>query len=129
MTLHWFIDSREKFVEITAEDGVTHADVVACLDAVVGADALGYRKLVDCMAGSLAMNAGEVMSIVARVRELHRGTIGAAALVLPDDSVEPLSRLLGALASADRPLRLFNNKAAARHWIERLRDPVADKSS
>ena len=125
MPLQWIIDSREQLVSITAKGRVTHADVDACLDAVVGARALGYRKLVDCTAGILAMNPEELVTIAARVRGLHDNAVGAVALVLPDEALEPISRLLGALASADRPLRLFQGKLEATRWLQGLANPVA----
>jgi hypothetical protein len=124
LPLQWTIDSREQLVDIAAEGNVTRADVDACLDAVAGAKALGYRKIVDCTAGVLAMNAEELLAIAAKVRELHGGAfIGAAALVLPEKSPEALNRLLGALAAANRPLRLFKSRPPAEHWIKGLRIP------
>jgi hypothetical protein len=123
MPLQWIIDSRENLVSITAEGSIKYADVDACLDAVVGANALGYRKLVDCAAGFFAMNPEEVMGIVARVRDLHRRPVGAIALVLPEESRETVSRLLGALAAANRPFRLFKSKAEAARWLQGLGSP------
>jgi hypothetical protein len=121
MPLQWVIRSREQLVDIIAEGTVTRADVEECLDAVVGAKALGYRKLVDCTAGVLAMKAEEILGIVVRVRKLHQSAvIGAAALVLPKQSLEPISRLLGALAAANRSLRLFKSRSQAEQWIEGL---------
>jgi hypothetical protein len=121
MPLQWVIHSREQLIDIIAEGTVTHADVDELLDAVVGAKALGYRKIVDCTAGVLAMNAEEILGIVVRVRELHQSAvIGAAALVLPEESLEPVSRLLGALAAANRPMRLFKSRSQAEQWIEGL---------
>ena len=35
-----------------------------------------------------------------------------------------VARLLGILASAKRPLRLFKNVASARHWLESLTAPA-----
>jgi hypothetical protein len=123
MPLQWIIDSRENLVSITAEGSIKYADVDACLNAVVGANALGYRKLVDCTAGFFAMNPEEVMGIVARVRDLHRRPVGAIALVLPEESRETVSRLLGALAAANRPFRLFKSKAEAARWLQGLGSP------
>jgi hypothetical protein len=121
MPLQWAIHSREQLVDIVAEGTVTRADVDELLDAVVGAKALAYRKIVDCMAGVLAMNAEEILGVVVRVRELHQSAvIGAAAFVLPEESLEPVSRLLGALAAANRPMRLFKSRSQAEQWIEGL---------
>jgi hypothetical protein len=119
MPLQWSINSGEQLIDITAKGNVTRADVDGLLDAVVGAKALGYRKIVDCTAGILAMNAEDIIAIAVRVRELHQSAvIGAAALVLPEEPMEPVNRLLGALAAANRPLRLFRSRQLAEDWIK-----------
>ena len=51
MALHWFIDSRKRLIVVTAEGPVSRADIDGLLDAVTGAKALPYRKLVDATAG------------------------------------------------------------------------------
>ena len=134
MGLHWFIDSRKRLIVVTAEGPVSRADIDELLDAVTGAKALAYRKLVDATAGKFAMSAVDLLAIGARVRSLHAGSVGAVALVLPgrlprDDEPEDaptlVARLLGILASAKRPLRLFKSVASARHWLESLTAPAA----
>lgn len=134
MGLHWFIDSRERLIVITAEGPVTRTEIDEVLDAVAGANALGYRKLVDARAGRFALSAVDLLAIGARVRSLHAGSVGAAAIVLPgrrprDDEPEDaptlVARLIGILASAKRPLRLFKSMLAAKRWLESLTAPVA----
>ena len=83
MGLHWFIDSRQRLIVVTAEGPVSRADIDGLLDAVTGAKALAYRKLVDATAGKFAMSAVDLLAIGVRVRSLHAGSVGAAALVLP----------------------------------------------
>ena len=51
MALHYFIDSRKRLVSVTAEGGITRADVDAYLEAVIGAGALEYRKPWCCRNG------------------------------------------------------------------------------
>jgi hypothetical protein len=55
---HWFIDSRKRLVIVTAEGPVSRAEIDGLLDAVTGAKALSYRKLVDATAPTSA--AGDV---------------------------------------------------------------------
>src|SRR5215208_7394660 len=121
MALHWFIDSRKQLIVVTAEGPVSRAEIDGLLDAVTGAKALGYRKLVDVTAGKFALNALDVLAIGARVRSLHTGSVGAVALVLPnrlsqdgtpDDAPSLVARLIGIVASAKRPLRLFKSVAS-----------------
>lgn len=131
MGLHWFIDSRKRLIVITAEGPVARADIDEMLDAVIGAKALGYCKLVDARAGRFALSAVDLLAIGARVRSLHASasSVGAAAIVLPggvprDDESEDaptlVARLIGILASAKRPMRLFKSMLAARRWLESL---------
>lgn len=134
MALHWFIDSRERLIVVTAEGAVSRADIDGLLDAVTGAKALGYCKLVDTTAGKFALIAVDLLAIGARVRRLHTGSVGAVAIVLPgrlprdgepEDAPTLVARLIGILASAKRPLRLFKSIPSARRWLERLTVPAA----
>jgi hypothetical protein len=132
--LNWFIDSRKRLIVVTAEGPVTRAEIDEMLDAVAGAKALGYCKLIDARAGKFTLNAVDLLAIGAKVRSLHAGSVGAAAIVLPgrlprDDEPEEapilLARLIGILASAKRPLRLFKSTLAAKRWLESLTIPAA----
>jgi hypothetical protein len=120
MPLYWTIDSKGELVTVVAEGDVTRADADAYLDAMEGAGVLGYRKLFDGMAGTLVMDGEDLLAIGVRLRSFHRSPVGALAMVLPDDRLEPVARILGILASADRPIRLFKNLPSAQRWIERL---------
>ena len=134
MALHWFIDSRKRLIVITADGAVSRAEIDGLLDAVTGAKALGYRKLVDATAGKFALSAVDLLAIGARVRSLHAGSVGAVAIVLPgrlprDDEPEDaptlVARLIGILASAKRPLRLFKTVSSAKRWLDSLTAPIA----
>lgn len=121
MPLHWIIDSRNQLVTITAGGDVSYGNVTECLDALAGAKVLGYRKLVDCAAAVSVMNTAELAALAVKVRELHgTGAMGAAALILNVESSAAGARLLGAIAAADRPLRLFKTKRRAKRWIDGL---------
>jgi hypothetical protein len=120
MPIYWTIDSRQELVVVTAEGDVTRGDVEEYLDVVEGSGALTYRKLYDGRAGTLAMDHEEMMAIAARFRSYHHRPVGALAVVLLHDQAEPVARMLGILASADRPLKLFTSMLPARRWIESL---------
>lgn len=124
MPVYWTIDSKQKLVVVTAEGDVTHADVEDYLDVIEGGGALAYRKLYDGRGGTVVMNHDEMMAIAARFRSYHHRPVGALAIVLPHDKAEPVARVLGVLASADRPMRLFINLAQARRWIDALAAPA-----
>jgi hypothetical protein len=124
MPVYWTIDSKQKLVVVTAEGDVTHADAEDYLDVIEGGGALAYRKLYDGRGGNVVMNHDEMMAIAARFRSYHHRPVGALAIVLPHDKAEPAARVLGVLASADRPMRLFISLAQARRWIDGLAAPA-----
>jgi hypothetical protein len=124
MPVYWTIDSKQRLVVVTAEGDVSHAHAEEYLDVIDGSGALAYRKLYDGRGGTVVMNHDELMAIAARFRSYHHRPVGALAVVLPHDKAEPVARMLGVLASADRPMRLFINLAQARRWIDGLAAPA-----
>jgi hypothetical protein len=122
--LHWTIDSREQLVTITGEGEVTRADMDEYLDAVAGAGALAYRKLFDVSAVPGTMPVDDMLAVGARVRTFHSGPVGPLALVLSPEKAQAIGRILGILAAADRPMRIFTHLAPARRWIASLGKPA-----
>jgi hypothetical protein len=120
MALYWTIDSRQQLVVVTADGDVTHADAEEYLAAIEGCGAVAYRKLYDGRAGNFVMSHDEMMAIGAKIRGQHYRPVGALAIVLPHDQAEPVVRILGILATADRPLKLFSSVAPAQRWIDNL---------
>ena len=118
MPLHWAIDSRQQLVTLSAEGEVTRADADGYLDAVEHANAVTYRKLIDGRAGTIGMAPEDLMAIGVRIRSFHGSAVGALAIVLAEDKSEKVARILGILATADRPIRLFASLPPAQRWIE-----------
>ena len=121
MPLTWTIDPDRKLVTATAEGGVTQAELAAYLDAVDQAGALAYRKLFDAGRGGTGMAPEEMLALGVRMRASHAvGPMGALAIVVPGEVEGSFGRVLGILASAERPMRVFSDSAAARKWIDSL---------
>ena len=119
MALYWTIDSRRRTVELVADGDVTMADAMGFFDAVEGANALAYSKLLDGTRARAAMTPDDLMSIIVRIRGLHAlGTMGALAVVATAEQAQRIARLLGAAAVADRPMKVFDNVRQARRWLE-----------
>jgi hypothetical protein len=89
------------------------------IDVLVGSKALGYRKIFDGSRGETTMSALEILALGVRIRSLHAGgdALGALAVVVPDDKYLLLSRVLGILAAAKRPMRIFKDLEKARTWL------------
>ena len=120
MPLHWTIDSRLQTFVVTCDGGVDLAELNEMLDAVVGANGLGYRKLFDGTHGDTQMSETDMLSIGARMRALqgHAEDHGPLAIVVPHNKHEFMSRVLGILAAAKRPMRVFNDADKARKWLD-----------
>jgi len=120
MPLHWTIDSRLKLFAARAHGNVTLDDVNRMLDAMAGADAHGYRKLFDGSLGDTHLSPAELLSLGVRMRSIHAtGPMGPLAIVIPPDKYSLIARVLGMLAAARRPMRVFSDPEKARQWLDR----------
>jgi hypothetical protein len=121
MPLYWTIDSKARLFTAVAEGNVSLNDAIDLLEAMAGGKAMAYRKLFDGRAATPTMTPDEVLSLCANIRSYHdHGMMGALAIVATPEQTMIFARLLGALASADRPIRVFNSPRQARNWIEEL---------
>jgi hypothetical protein len=119
MPLYWTIDSKARLFTGVAEGDVTMSDAIDLLEAMEGAKAMSYRKLFDGRGAVPSMSADELLSLCARIRSYHeQGMMGALALVATAEQTMVFARLLGALASAKRPIKVFDTPRQARNWIE-----------
>lgn len=119
MPVYWTIDSRERLFTGIAEGDVTFDDAMALLEALSGAGAVSYRKLIDGRGSHSAMTADELLMLCARVRACHdEKPVGALALVGTNEQIATFARLLGALAAADRPMKVFHGLRQAAAWLK-----------
>ena len=70
------------------------------------------------------MQPDDLLEIGAVFRSYHTQRVGAAAVVLPEDRLEAASRVIGILASADRPFRVFRTRHEAQKWLDSLQTGV-----
>src|SRR5215212_1678257 len=118
MPLYWTIDSKERLFTGSGEGEVTFADAMALLDALAGAKALSYRKLFDGRAVQSSMTGEELLAVCFRIRAYHeQGPVGALAIVCTPEQTVEFARLLGALAAAARPIKMFAGLQQAQTWL------------
>lgn len=119
MPITWTIDHERRLLTAVCEGNVTLRDIEEYLDAVVVAGSMPYRKLFDGSRADSAMTEEEMMMLGARIRAYHgEGRIGALAIVVTTEHTHGLARLFGALAAADRPIKIFRDLPAARRWLD-----------
>lgn len=118
MPIHFTIDHKARQVEATFDGHLVLKDVEDFSDAVVGADALPYRKLIDSRTATGTYTDDDVMALGGRLAAYATiGKRGALALVLaPDSSLELVDRLLN-LGKDGRPAKAFLSIDDARKWL------------
>jgi len=123
MPLHWTIDSKDRLLILVAEGDITRAEFEACLDVIDKAGLHPYRKLFDGAHGATSMGPENLLAMGVRMRASHQTeTVGPLAVVVPEDKIAMISRVLGMLAAASRPMRIFHESGPARDWI--LKQPL-----
>lgn len=129
MPVHWKIDSDTRLMSVKAEGLVAREEFEAMLDAMEGADAVGYVKLFDGRGADTAMDLAELMAIGVRIKALHARQaprpVGALAIVIDGDKFGLVARVLGILATARRPMRVFDEIEPARKWLSGRRSVAA----
>lgn len=118
MPLYWTIDSKARLLTAVAEGDVTWADFESYLDMIDQADLHAYRKLFDGINADTTMVPEQILAIGVRMRTSHQSqTVGPLAVAVAEDKVAMVSRVLGMLAAATRPMRVFHESGPARDWI------------
>lgn len=120
MPLQWTIDHDLNRVVATADGDVTRAEVEAFLDAIERENAMAYCKLFDGAAGGTRMSADDLLAICVRIRDSHRNPVGPLAIVVPPEMPHLVPRVLGVLAAAKRPMRIFHSLKPAQRWFDSL---------
>jgi hypothetical protein len=118
MPIHFTIDHKARHVEAKFDGHLVLKDVEDFCDAVVGADALPYRKLIDGRTATGTYTDADVMALGARLAAYATlDKRGALALVpAPDTSLELSDRLLN-LGKDGRPAKAFQSIDDARKWL------------
>jgi len=132
MPLAWKLDPVDRLMVAVANGDVTRPEVERFLDAIVESGALAYRKVFDVHKADMSMTAEDVLPLAVRIRSLHDlGRMGPLAMILPPGRGKRLQRMLGMLAAADRPMRVFEDPLLAWRWLakQELPDGPAGRSA
>jgi len=124
MPVLWTVSHATRFVVISAKGAVHLEDMQECVRGIVMPATLSYSKLIDLVDAQLALSRDGIAALAEYVRE-HRGTgpTGALAIAVGSDEAERQARLFEALTAADRPAKVFRERAAARRWLNTQPSP------
>ena len=122
MALYWTIDPAEGLVSVVADGAVTGADIDRFLADLDACGAHGFPKVVNALRADAATVSSEVLDLAVRFRERAAAVApGPIALVLGAEVFRTFGPLVGALAAADRSVRVFDDPVRARNWLETCR--------
>jgi len=125
MPVTWGIDHAACMVVATAEGVLRAHDIEDYLDGVARAATLSYRKIFDMSRCSPELSPLDITALGNRIRAYMNVTpMGPVAIVAGTDETYLHARLFEALAVADRPLKIFRERQAARHWLDSQPAPV-----
>jgi hypothetical protein len=128
MPLHWTIDSKAKLLTVVAEGDVTRAEFESYLDVIDQAGLHTYRKLFNGLDADTSMGPEHILAMGVRMRTSHQvQPVGPLAVAVAEDKVAMFSRVLGMLAAATRPMRVFHEAGPAHDWI--LKQPPGNSAS
>ena len=116
MTLEWRADEKDRIVYVRGSGTVTYDDLKALLSAIDQSGIGAYGKLVDLTKAEIGQNKEGLLMAGAILRAAHarRPIVGPLALVTENDVPSPV---IGALAAADRRIRVFVSPGHARRWL------------
>jgi hypothetical protein len=118
MPIQFTIDHKARHVEAKFDGLLVLKDLEDFADAVVGAGALPYRKLIDGRTAHGTYTDADVMALGARLSAYATmGKRGALALIpMSEKYVELADRLLN-LGKDGRPAKAFLSIDEARKWL------------
>ena len=119
MPIHLKVDHEARLMTATAEGDISKAEFEEFLYATVSENTGPYRKLFDGRFATTHMAPQDVFDFGIRMKARHGiEKSGPLAVVMQPHLYDLISRVLGMLATADRPMCLFEELAAAHKWLE-----------
>ena len=103
----------------TAEGDISKTEFEDFLYATVNENTGGYRKLFDGRFATTHIASEDIFAFGIRMQARHGiEKTGPLAIVMGPQHYEMVSRVLGMLATAKRPMSLFEDLDTAHKWLE-----------
>jgi hypothetical protein len=118
MPIQHTIDHKARYVEAKFDGTLVLKDLEDFTDAVVGAGALPYKKLIDARTATGTYTDADVMAMGARLSAYATmGKRGALALIPASQKYMELADRLLNLGKDGRPAKAFLSVDEARKWL------------
>lgn len=119
MPVHWTISHANRLVVAVTKDEVTVSDIEKYFAGMTADGAMAYRKIFEITHTPTALSAENLRALGERVvLYAQHGQIGPVAIVAASDESFAQAQTFAAAATARRPLAIFRELHAARHWLD-----------
>ncbi len=119
MPVHWTISHANRLVVAVAKDRVTVSDIEKYFAAITADGAMAYRKIFEVTNTPMALSEENLKALGERiVLYAQHGQVGPLAIVAASDESFAQAQIFAAAATARRPLAIFRELHAARHWLD-----------
>jgi len=119
MPVHWTISHANRLVVAVTKDRVTVSDIEKYFAAITADGAMAYRKIFEVTHTPMALSEENLKALGERiVLYAQHGQIGPVAIVAASDESFAQAQIFAAAATVRRPLAIFRELHAARHWLD-----------
>ncbi|HZQ00273.1 MAG TPA: hypothetical protein VFB13_12085 [Reyranella sp.] len=120
MPLQWKIDAVRRRVTVTLRGEVSAREPFEYLDAIQQARAMPFAKIFD-VTGLIGVFTDDLVRALGGMVARHSALAappGPLAIVASDPALRAQAELYARTATADRPVRIFNDAADAERWLD-----------
>jgi hypothetical protein len=124
MAILWTVSHPERLVVAVGQNAVTATDILFCVDGMLKAGVISYRKIYDMTLVAVTMPQLDLRAVGKRMAAMadNQG-FGPVAIVVSSNGVAGSARHFEETAAAKRPVRIFRDLFAARAWLDEVAPP------
>jgi hypothetical protein len=124
MAIIWTVSHPERLVVAVGRNEVTATDILFCVDGMLKAGVISYRKIYDMTLLGITMPRLDLRSVGMRMAAMadSRG-FGPVAIVVSSNGVAGSARHFEETSAARRPVQIFRSLYAARAWLDEIMPP------
>jgi hypothetical protein len=124
MAILWTVSHPERLVVAVGQNSVTATDILFCVDGMLKAGVISYRKIYDMTLVAITMPQLDLRAVGKRMAAMadNQG-FGPVAIVVSSNGVAGSARHFEETSAAKRPVRIFRDLYAAREWLDEVAPP------
>jgi len=124
MAIIWTVSHPERLVVAVGRNSVTATDILFCVDGMLKAGVISYRKIYDMTLLGITMPRLDLRLVGVRMAAMADSKgFGPVAIVVSSNGVAGSARHFEETSAARRPVQIFRSLYAARVWLDEIAPP------